>query len=52
MILQYLKKKENKEQIIATDQYQQVIYEGNRFLSDNNFFITKDKIEANSYLNL
>ena len=42
MILQYLKKKENKEQIIATKQYQQVIYEGNRFLSDNNFFITKD----------
>ena len=42
MILQYLKKKENKEQIIATKQYQQVIYESNKFLSDNNFFITKD----------
>ena len=42
MILQYLKKKENKEQLIATKQYQQVIYESNRFLNDNNFFITKD----------
>ena len=42
MILQYFKKKENKEQIIATKQYKKVIYESNIFLNDNNFFITKD----------
>ena len=42
MMLQYFKKKENKEQIIATNQYKQVIYESNIFLNDNNFFITKD----------
>ena len=42
MILQYFKKKENKEQIIATQQYKQIIYESNIFLNDNNFFITKD----------
>ena len=42
MILQYFKKKENKEQIIATKQYKQVIYESNIFLNDNNFFIKKD----------
>ena len=42
MILQYFKKKENKEQIIATEQYKKVISESNIFLNDNNFFITKD----------
>ena len=42
MILQYLKKKENKEQIIATKQYKQVIFESKIFLNDNNFFTTKD----------
>ena len=42
MILQYFKKKENKEQIIATKQYKQIIYESNIFLNNNNFFITKD----------
>ena len=42
MILQYFKKKENKEQIIATSQYKQIIYESNIFLNENNFFITKD----------
>ena len=42
MILQYFKKKENKEQIIATKQYKQVISESKIFLNDNNFFITKD----------
>ena len=42
MILQYFKKKENKEQIIAKKQYKYVIYESNIFLNDNNFFITKD----------
>ena len=42
MILQYLKKKENKEQIIATKQYKQVIFESKIFLNDNNFFMTKD----------
>ena len=42
MILQYFKKKENKEQIIARKQYKQVISESKIFLDDNNFFITKD----------
>tara|TARA_B100000989_G_scaffold131097_1_gene97347 strand:+ start:493 stop:984 length:492 start_codon:yes stop_codon:yes gene_type:complete len=42
MILQYFKKKENKEQIIATKQYKQVICESKIFLNDNNFFMTKD----------
>ena len=42
MMLQYFKKKENKEQIIATEQYKQIIYESNNFLKDNNFFIKKD----------
>ena len=42
MILQYFKKKENKEQIIATKQYKQIIYESNIFLNSNNFFLTKD----------
>ena len=42
MILQYFKKKENKEQIIATNQYKQIIYESNIFLNENNFFIAKD----------
>ena len=42
MILQYLKKKENKEQIIAPKQYKQVIFESKIFLNDNNFFMTKD----------
>ena len=42
MILQYFKKKENKEQIIANEQYKKIIYESSIFLNDNNFFITKD----------
>ena len=42
MILQYFKKKENKEQIIATKQYKKIIYESNIFLNENNFFKEKD----------
>ena len=42
MILQYFKKKENKEQIIATKQYKKIISESNIFLNENNFFIKKD----------
>ena len=42
MILQYFKKKENKEQIIATKQYKKIIYESNIFLNDNYFFKVKD----------
>ena len=42
MILQYFKKKENKEQIIATKQYKKIISESNTFLHNNNFFKTKD----------
>ena len=42
MILQYLKKKENKEQIIATEQYKKILSESNMFLNGNNFFKAKD----------
>ena len=42
MILQYFKKKENKEQKIATKQYKKIISESNIFLNDNNFFKIKD----------
>ena len=41
-MLHYFKKKENKEQIIATKQYRKVISESNIFLNNNDFFITKD----------
>ena len=42
MILQYFKKKENKEQIISTEQYQKILYESNLFINKNNFFKAKD----------
>ena len=42
MILQYFKKKENKEQIIASDQYKKILAESKNFLNENNFFKTKD----------
>ena len=42
MILQYFKKKENKEQIIATEQYKKIISESNIFLNENNFFKIKN----------
>ena len=42
MILQYLKKKENKEQIIATEQYKKIIAESKLFLNENNFFKEKN----------
>ena len=42
MILQYLKKKENKEEIIAKHQYKQILLESNIFLNKNNFFKIKD----------
>ena len=42
MILQYFKKKENKDQIIATKQYKRILVESNAFLSENNFFKIKD----------
>ncbi len=42
MILKYLKKKENKEQIIASEQYKKILYESKIFLNDNNFFKVKD----------
>ena len=38
MILHYLKKKENKEQIIANKQYKKIISESALFLKDNNNF--------------
>ena len=34
MILQYLKKRENKEQIIATEQYKKILFESNRFINE------------------
>ena len=42
MILHYLKKKENKEQIIAKEQYNKILYESNIFLNANDFFKVKD----------
>ena len=42
MILQYFKKKENKEQIIATEQYKKIIAESKLFLNENNFFKEKN----------
>ena len=42
MILHYFKKKENKEQIIATQQYKKILLESNIFLNENNFFKIKD----------
>ena len=42
MILQYFKKKENKEQIIASNQYKKILSESNIFLNDNDFFNVKN----------
>tara|TARA_Y200000002_G_scaffold83573_1_gene66348 strand:+ start:369 stop:860 length:492 start_codon:yes stop_codon:yes gene_type:complete len=42
MILQYFKKKENKEQIIAVEQYKKILAESNLFLNENNFFKVKN----------
>ena len=42
MILQYFKKKENKEQIIANEQYKKILAESNLFLNENNFFKVKN----------
>ena len=42
MILQYFKKKENKEQIIAIGQYKKILTETNLFLNENNFFKLKN----------
>ena len=42
MILHYFKKKENKEQIIANEQYKRILSESNIFLNSNNFFKVKD----------
>ena len=42
MILQYFKKKENKEQIVATEQYKKILFESKIFLNENNFFKIKD----------
>ena len=42
MILQYFKKKENKEQIIANKQYNKIILESTIFLNENNFFKVRD----------
>ena len=42
MILQYFKKKENKEQMIAIEQYKKILAEGNMFLNENNFFKIKN----------
>ena len=42
MILQHFKKKDNKEQIIAIEQYKKILAESKFFLNENNFFKVKD----------
>tara|TARA_B100000963_G_C22442733_1_gene587393 strand:+ start:319 stop:810 length:492 start_codon:yes stop_codon:yes gene_type:complete len=42
MILQYFKNKENKELIIATNQYKRILIDSKIFLNKNNFFKSKD----------
>ena len=42
MILKYFKKKENKEQILATQQYKKILSESILFLNDKNLFIKKN----------
>ena len=42
MILHYFKNKENKEQIIATNQYRSILSRSKLFLNENNFFKVKD----------
>ena len=42
MILHYFKKKENKELIIANQQYKKILSESTSFLNENNFFKIKD----------
>ena len=42
MILQHFKKKDNKEKIIAIEQYKKILAESNLFLNENNFFNEKN----------
>jgi len=42
MMLQYFKKKENKEQIVAIEQYKKILFESKIFLNENNFFKIKN----------
>tara|TARA_B100000989_G_scaffold235958_1_gene182807 strand:- start:2094 stop:2585 length:492 start_codon:yes stop_codon:yes gene_type:complete len=42
MILQYFNKKENKDKIIAVDQYKKILTESRVFLNENNFFKVND----------
>ena len=42
MILQYFKKKENKEINIANIEYKKILNKSNNFLKKNNFFYNKD----------
>ena len=42
MVLHYFKKKENKEQIIASSQYEKILNESSIFLNENDFFKIKD----------
>ena len=42
MILQYFKKKENKEKDIAENIYKFILKKSNTFLDKNNFFVNKD----------
>ena len=42
MILHYLKTRENKEQIIAKNQYKTILYESKNFLNENKFFKIKN----------
>ena len=42
MILQYFKNKENKELIIASNQYKRILFDSKIFLNKNNFFKSKN----------
>tara|TARA_B100000242_G_C42957740_1_gene444188 strand:+ start:463 stop:954 length:492 start_codon:yes stop_codon:yes gene_type:complete len=42
MILHYLKTRENKEQIIAKNQYKKILHESKNFLNENKFFKIKN----------
>ena len=42
MVLQYFKRKENKEKIIAEDLYKKILYQSNNILKKNTFFEDHD----------
>ncbi len=42
MVLHYLKKKENKDEILAREKYKKILVESDKFIKNNNFFVNKD----------